>query len=57
MPKDVGFVSFSATRLAINAAHCKLLLVEVQDDGLPQLESPKVPSRLRGTSKGDAFER
>ena len=38
MPKDVGFVSFSATRLAINAAHCKLLLVEVQDDGFVTTE-------------------
>ena len=61
MTKDVRVMIFSAIHLAIYAAlflpaaHCKMLLVDVQEsDGLPQPESPAVPSRLRGTMEGDA---
>ena len=59
MVKDVRIMSFSATHLAIYAVlllpatHCKLLLVELQDNGLPQLESQGVSLRHKGSTKGD----
>ena len=67
MPKVVGVVSFSVAHLAIYAAlllhgaSCKLLLVELEDDGGggiagAQLGSPSVAQRSRRTMQGEEFK-